>query len=67
MWLFTRIPGAGMQMQLSANKLQQPRKTLPMLVTRTRCAQQCLLESEFACLSATFIVSHRNNRVRYVI
>lgn len=56
MWLFTKIPGAGL--------VQQERKTLPILVTRARCAQECLLEPEFECLSATFLASHRNNLVR---
>lgn len=56
MWLFAKFPGSSL--------VQQARKTLGVLVTRARCAAECLLETEFACLSATFLASHRNNRVR---
>lgn len=57
LWLFTKIPGS--------NLVYQGRKTLPMLVGRSRCAEECLLEKEFQCLSASYIASHRNNYVRY--
>lgn len=57
LWLFTKIPGS--------NLVYQGRKTLPMLVSRSRCAEECLHEKEFQCLSASYIASHRNNYVRY--
>lgn len=57
LWLFTKIPGTSLMFQ--------GKKTLPVLVTRSRCAEQCLLETEFQCLSASFIASHKNNIIRY--
>lgn len=39
-------------------------KQLPSLVSRRECAEKCISESEFQCLSVTFIVSHKNNLMR---
>lgn len=42
----------------------QGNKQLPSLVSRRDCAEKCISENEFQCLSATFIVSHKNNLFR---
>lgn len=42
----------------------QGNKQLPSLVSRRDCAEKCISESEFQCLSATFVVSHKNNLFR---
>lgn len=56
MWLFTKIPGSSLE--------SQSRKSLGVLVSRIACAQACMLEQDFNCLSTTFLASYRNNRVR---
>lgn len=44
--------------------VQQGKRTIPYLMTRTDCANACMNERSFSCLSANFILSHRNNYVR---
>lgn len=56
LWLFAKMPGNSL--------IFQGRKTLSNLVGRSKCSEQCLLEQEFKCLSASFIASHRNNYIR---
>lgn len=57
-WPVTRIPGMFL-------KLDQSKK-INKLVTRNQCMKYCLYEIEFKCRSISFIVSHKNNRNRYV-
>lgn len=45
----------------------QGKKTINNLVGRSKCSEQCLLENDFKCLSASFIISHKNNYIRYII
>lgn len=42
----------------------QGNKQLPSLVTRRECAEKCISEIDFQCLSVSFIVSHKNNLIR---
>lgn len=56
LWIITVIPGN--------NLVFQGKKTLPTLLTRRQCAEKCLHEKEFPCLSASFGPSHKNNRNR---
>lgn len=55
-WTLTKIPGTSL--------VFQGKKTIATLVTRRECAERCLFESEFKCLSASFAPSYRNNRER---
>uniref|UniRef100_A0A0K8VDD1 Apple domain-containing protein n=1 Tax=Bactrocera latifrons TaxID=174628 RepID=A0A0K8VDD1_BACLA len=56
-WTLTKIPGTSL--------VFQGKKTIATLVTRRECAERCLFESEFKCLSASFAPSYRNNRERF--
>lgn len=56
LWPIVRIPGNGL--------LGQGYENLKTLVTRRECAQRCISEMKFKCLSALFTVSKRNNYVR---
>ncbi|XP_067618989.1 uncharacterized protein [Eurosta solidaginis] len=55
-WTLTKIPGTSLVLQ--------GKKTIATLVTRRECAERCLFEDEFKCLSASFAPSYRNNRER---
>ncbi|KAL9900858.1 uncharacterized protein ACN427_007865 [Glossina fuscipes fuscipes] len=55
-WTLTKIPGNSL--------VFQGKKTITTLVTRRECAERCLFEREFQCLSASFAPSYRNNRER---
>ncbi|XP_036346472.1 uncharacterized protein LOC118755754 [Rhagoletis pomonella] len=56
-WTLTKIPGTSL--------VFQGKKTIATLVTRRECAERCLFEIEFKCLSASFAPSYRNNRERF--
>uniref|UniRef100_A0A1A9X2J2 Apple domain-containing protein n=1 Tax=Glossina brevipalpis TaxID=37001 RepID=A0A1A9X2J2_9MUSC len=56
-WTLTKIPGNSL--------VFQGKKTITTLVTRRECAERCLFEREFQCLSASFAPSYRNNRERF--
>ncbi|XP_037943924.1 uncharacterized protein LOC119676740 [Teleopsis dalmanni] len=56
LWTLTKIPGTSL--------IFQGKKTIPTLVTRRECAENCLFETDFNCLSASFAPSYRNNRDR---
>ncbi|XP_073815455.1 uncharacterized protein [Musca autumnalis] len=57
LWTLTKIPGNSL--------VFQGKKTISTLVTRRECAEKCLFEHEFQCLSASFAPSHRNNHERF--
>ncbi|KAH8417546.1 hypothetical protein KR222_001704, partial [Zaprionus bogoriensis] len=57
LWALTKIPGNSL--------VFHGRKTVSTLVTRRECAERCFFESQFACLSASFAPSYRNNRERF--
>ncbi|XP_055849800.1 uncharacterized protein LOC129914525 [Episyrphus balteatus] len=56
MWILTKMPGSSLVLQ--------GKKTIPNLVTRRECAERCLFENEFPCLSASFAPSYKNNQAR---
>uniref|UniRef100_A0A1I8NR90 ZP domain-containing protein n=1 Tax=Stomoxys calcitrans TaxID=35570 RepID=A0A1I8NR90_STOCA len=58
LWTLTKIPGNSL--------VFQGKKTISTLVTRRECAEKCLFEHEFQCLSASFAPSHRNNHERFI-
>uniref|UniRef100_A0A1I8NAG5 ZP domain-containing protein n=1 Tax=Musca domestica TaxID=7370 RepID=A0A1I8NAG5_MUSDO len=58
LWTLTKIPGNSL--------VFQGKKTISTLVTRRECAERCLFEHEFQCLSASFAPSHRNNHERFL-
>ncbi|KNC34908.1 hypothetical protein FF38_11073 [Lucilia cuprina] len=57
LWTLTKIPGNSL--------VFQGKKTISTLVTRRECAEKCLFEHEFSCLSASFAPSYRNNHERF--
>ncbi|XP_061393761.1 uncharacterized protein LOC133329251 [Musca vetustissima] len=58
LWTLTKMPGNSL--------VFQGKKTISTLVTRRECAERCLFEHEFQCLSASFAPSHRNNHERFI-
>ncbi|TMW51793.1 hypothetical protein DOY81_003131 [Sarcophaga bullata] len=58
LWTLTKIPGNSL--------VFQGKKTISTLVTRRECAEKCLFEYEFQCLSASFAPSYRNNHERFI-
>lgn len=56
MWVLTKMPGSSL--------VFRGKKTIPNLVTKRECAERCLFENEFPCLSASFAPSYKNNQVR---
>ncbi|XP_055903284.1 uncharacterized protein LOC129939332 [Eupeodes corollae] len=56
MWILTKMPGSSL--------VFRGKKTIPTLVTKRECAERCLFEKQFACLSASFAPSYKNNQAR---
>lgn len=56
MWVLTKMPGNSL--------VFRGKKTIPNLVTKRECAELCLFENEFPCLSASFAPSYKNNQLR---
>ncbi|XP_055373818.1 uncharacterized protein LOC129607108 [Condylostylus longicornis] len=56
-WPIIKIPGSKL--------IYQGKKMVKSLVTKRECAERCIFETEFTCLSATFTPSYKNNQARF--